>query len=335
LVVKIESIEIIRMNNQILYITVDANKADERIDKFLAGQLPSVTRSRLKKIIDDDRVTISGKAVKANHLVKTGEEIRIHFPEPPKQTLEPEDIALDIVYEDQHLLVVNKPAGMIVHPAFGNYSGTLVNALLAHCERLSSVSGDVRPGLVHRLDKDTTGLLVVAKDNVTHVGLARQLSKRKMERQYCAIVWGNPKTDKGTVEAPLARHHKERTRMAIHQEGKRAVTHYTVLKRFVLTSFIQLQLETGRTHQIRVHMNSIGHPVFGDSTYGGKGKQVSGLNHDRTIFFVRLFKTFKRQMLHARTLAFEHPITKQWVSFESDIPDDMQALLAELEKSPV
>ncbi len=323
------------MKNQVLNITVDPDHGGERLDKFLAGQLPSVTRSKIKRIIDDHRVTIDGSAAKANHITKPGEEICIDFPEPQKHTLEPEHIPLDIVYEDQHLLVVNKPADMIVHPAFGHYSGTLVNALLAHCDRLSNVASDIRPGLVHRLDKNTTGLLVVAKDDVTHVELARQLSARKMKRHYCAVVWGNPERNSGSIKAPLARHPRERVRMAIHAQGKQAVTHYKVLERQPLTAFLQLRLETGRTHQIRVHMSSIGHPVFGDSTYGGRGKQISGLNHDRTAFFSRLIKKYTRQMLHAKTLAFEHPKSRQWISFDSEIPQDMQSLLRELENTPV
>ena len=273
-----------------------------------------------------------GKAlpVKAGHLVRPGETIVVTFPATAPTDVEPEEIPLEIVFEDEHLLVVNKAAGMVVHPAYANLSGTLVNALLAHCRSLSSIGGDARPGLVHRLDKDTSGLLVVAKSDLAHVGLARQLSEHKMEREYRAIVWGHLRQKQGCVRAALMRNPKDRLRMMIHPEGKMAVTHYQVLEELPLTSCMQLNLETGRTHQIRVHMSSLGHPVFADATYGGRTKQLAGLNHDKTQLGLHLLKTYTRQMLHARTLAFIHPITGEMKRFESAIPADMQALLDEL-----
>lgn len=318
------------MLEQLVEIVVSPGQGKERLDLFLMARLPAVTRAKLKRLIDEEQITVDGRPCKAGHLVRPGEIVVVHFPPPSSGEVEPEEIPLDIVYEDEHLLVVNKPAGMVVHPAYANFSGTLVNALLAHCRRLSSVGGDTRPGLVHRLDKETSGLLVVAKDDVTHVGLARQLSERKMEREYRAIVWGHLKQKSGTVQAALMRNPKDRLRMMIHQEGKMAITHYRVLEELPLTSYMQLNLETGRTHQIRVHLSSLGHPVFADATYGGRTKQLAGLSHERTRIGLHLLGSCSRQMLHARTIAFLHPISGELKRFESDIPADMQALLNEL-----
>ncbi len=323
------------MSEKIITLIVPDGKEKERLDKFLANQLPSVTRAKLKTLIDDDLILVNGKPTKAGHLTRPGEEIVVHFPTIMPTTVEAEDIPLNIVFEDAHLIVVNKAAGMVVHPAFGNFRGTLVNALLAHCNKLSSVGGETRPGLVHRLDKDTSGLLVIAKDDPTHVGLARQLSERKMEREYHAIVWGHPKQMQGTVEAALMRNPKDRLRMMIHPDGKHAITHYRVLEKLPLTSYLQLNLETGRTHQIRVHMASLGHPIFADATYGGRSRQLAGLNHDKTQWGMHLLKTYTRQMLHARTLSFVHPITHELLRFSSEIPQDMSSLLQELRQFSV
>ncbi|MBN1542881.1 RluA family pseudouridine synthase [candidate division KSB1 bacterium] len=318
-------------NEPTIELYINEGKAKERLDKFLTQQLPSVTRSKIQKLIEAGEVTVDGEAVKSNHLVRPGERLVIHFPRSPKQSVEGENIPLSIVYEDEHLLVVNKPAGMVVHPAFGNMAGTLVNALIFHCQKLSSVGGETRPGLIHRLDKDTSGLLVVAKDDVTHVALARQLAERLIKREYRSIVWGHFRDKRGTIEAAMARHHRERTRMVIDPDGKHAVTHYEVLREYDLLSLLRLNLETGRTHQIRVHMSSIGHPVFADAVYGGRSKQLAGLNHSRTELGLRWLKTYTRHMLHAKTLAFFHPMRRETVSFDSPLPDDMQAFLIELE----
>ncbi len=323
------------MSEKTITLTVPEDKEKERLDKFLTHQLPSVTRAKLKNLIDDDKVLVNGKPTKAGHLIRPGEEVVVHFPVVMPTTVEAEEIPLEIVFEDAHLIVVNKPAGMVVHPACGNFRGTLVNALLAHCNKLSSVGGETRPGLVHRLDKDTSGLLVVAKDDVTHVGLARQLADRKMEREYHAIVWGHPRQPRGTVEAALQRNPKDRLRMMIHPDGKHAVTHYIVLEKFLLTSYLQLNLETGRTHQIRVHLASLGHPVFADATYGGRSRQLAGLNHDNTRLGLHLLKICTRQMLHARTLAFLHPVTQELLRFSSALPEDMAGLLQELRQFSV
>lgn len=315
------------MDEKSLEITVPEGKEKERLDKFLANQLPSVTRANLKRLVDEERVTINGQPTKAGHTIRPGEVVRVAFPARHETEILPEEIPLDIIYEDEFLLVVDKPPGMVVHPAFGNMSGTLVNALLAHCLQLSGVGGDKRPGLVHRLDKDTSGLLVVAKDDVTHVGLAKQLSAHKIEREYRAVVWGHLKQKSGRIEAALARSPKDRTRMMIHPDGKHAVTNYEVLEEHAITSYLKLNLETGRTHQIRVHLASLGHPVFSDATYGGRGKQLAGLNKTRSQFVIRLLQEFKRQMLHARTLVFIHPITHELMRFDSPLPQDMVKLL--------
>jgi len=278
-------------------------------------------------------VTVDGHNTKAGYLVRPGERILILFPAFAPTRIEPEDLPLDIIYEDEHLLVVNKAAGMVVHPAFANLSGTLVNALLAHCQSLSDIGGETRPGLVHRLDKDTSGLLVVAKNDVAHLALSKQLSERKMEREYRAIVWGHLRQKSGRIEAALMRNPKDRLRIMIHPDGKPAVTHYQVLQEFPLTSYLRLNLETGRTHQIRVHMASLGHPVFSDATYGGRAKQLAGLNQAHTRLALDLLKQFPRQMLHARTLAFVHPATRELVRFDAPLPKDMQELLAALEQA--
>lgn len=323
------------MEEQSLQFIVPNGKSKQRLDLFLTGQLPSVTRAKLKRLVDDDKITVNGVPTKAGHIVRPGEVINVFFPPSENNDLAPEDVPLDILYEDNCLLVVNKPAGMVVHPAYGNMSGTLVNALLGHCRSLSDVGGPVRPGLVHRLDKETSGLLVVAKDDVTHVALAKQLSAHKIDREYRAIVWGHLKEKSGRIEAALGRHPKDRTKQRLDPNGKHAVTNYVVLDESTFTSYVKLNLETGRTHQIRVHMMALGHPVFSDSTYGGRGKKLAGMSPERTKFVTRLFKKFTRQMLHARILAFQHPLTKELMSFESPIPTDMQELWHILKSSTV
>lgn len=323
------------MEDRILEVHVAADKKKERLDKFLTQQLPSVTRAQLKRLIDDQQVTVDGEVAKAGQAVRPGQTILLHFPAPPPVDLAAEEIPLDVVYEDDCLIVINKPPGMVVHPAYGNMRGTLVNALLAHCTFLSQIGGKSRPGLVHRLDKDTSGLLVVAKDDIAHVTLARRLSAHKIDREYRAVVWGHLKEKQGRIEAPLARHPKDRTRMHIDADGKQAVTHYQVLQEMSFTSYLKLNLETGRTHQIRVHMASIGHPVFLDAVYGGRGRQMANLSNAQANLVNRLFKKFNRQMLHARTLAFHHPRTDELYVFSSPLPDDMKELLHILKSSSV
>jgi 23S rRNA pseudouridine1911/1915/1917 synthase len=265
--------------------------------------------------------------------VSPGEVIQVTLPREPPQDAVAEKIPLEIVYEDEHLLVVNKPAGMVIHPAYGHSRGTLVNALLHHCNHLSSVNGPTRPGVVHRLDKDTTGLLVVAKSDAVHASLSRQFSRRTVEREYEAIVWGVFKEKQGTVEAQLGRSRSDRKRMAVVSDGKAAITHYTVLERFRYLSLVRLKLGTGRTHQIRVHLAHIHHPVLGDPGYGGR--QIiwgSGLPGQRSEV-QKLLKILGRQALHARTLGFLHPVSGHRVTLDSPLPPDMLEALSLLRQT--
>ena len=289
--------------------------ADEniRIDKFIASKLDGVTRSHIQKLIDDGCVTVDGKNVKSNHKLKIGQSIDVAMPEAKQLDVAAEDIALDIVYEDEHLLVVNKPQNMVVHPAAGNYEGTLVNALMHHCgDSLSGINGVIRPGIVHRIDKDTSGLLLVAKDDATHIGLSEQIKEHSLTRKYIALVHGNFKNDEGTVDAPIGRHPTDRKRMCITEKNsKNAVTHYRVLQRFMEYTLVECKLETGRTHQIRVHMASLGHPVMGDKTYGVKKEKYN----------------LSGQLLHAKIVGFVHPVTKEYMEFETDIPERFMRFL--------
>jgi len=315
-------------------IVVPPRKERERLDKFLAREVSRISRSFLQKLIEEEKVLVNGKPTKPHHLILPNEKIEIHIPQPPKLEVIPEDIPLDIIYEDENLLVVNKKAGMVVHPALGNYSGTLVNALLYHCNRLSLVSGTLRPGLVHRLDKGTSGLLVVAKDDHTHRQLALQFSRREIEREYWAIVWGQLEEKEGRIETQIGRSPKNRKRMSVVPEGKVAVTNYVVIEEFHLLSLIKLRLETGRTHQIRVHLSHIGHPVFGDGVYGGRNKRLGSLSNRDRERAAKLLEMMPRQALHAKTLGFFHPVRKEFMRFDSELPGDMESLLEELRNQP-
>jgi 23S rRNA pseudouridine1911/1915/1917 synthase len=270
---------------------------------------------------------VNDVAVKSNYKVKAGDIVRLVLAHPTyEQLLTPENILLDIVYEDDQLLVINKPAGMVVHPGHGNYSGTLVNALAYHFENLPLNSSE-RPGLVHRIDKDTTGLLVVAKTEHAMAYLSKQFADKTSEREYIALVWGNIEEEEGTVEGNIGRHDTNRMRMAVHEsdeKGKPAVTHYKVLERFGYVTLVSCQLETGRTHQIRVHMKHIGHTLFNDERYGGDAI-LKGTTFTKYKQFVdNCFKVLPRQALHAKTLGFEHPITKEFLRFDTPIPQDLQ-----------
>jgi 23S rRNA pseudouridine1911/1915/1917 synthase len=309
----------------VIQATIAADAAGWRLDRALAAALPTVSRERLKSLIsagevrNPEGVQVRDPAAKA----KTGVyEVRI--PEPAPAHNEPQDIALEIVYEDDHLVIVDKPAGMVVHPAAGNFDGTLVNALLHHCAgRLSSIGGVARPGIVHRIDKDTSGLLVVAKTDVAHEGLSAQFAKHSIDRRYQAIVAGVPNPASGTVDAPLARSSANRQKMAIVADGrgKRAVTHFQLVTPLRDAALIECRLETGRTHQVRVHMTSIGHPLLGDPVYG----------RTRTVHRDVLNQLdFKRQALHAAVLGFIHPVSKENLSFKSAVPSDMQELFRAL-----
>ncbi len=294
----------------------------ERLDRF-AAQMSGLTRSAVQSLADDGAVTVNGKKAPKNYRLRSGDEVAVAVPEPTVYEAKPENIPLDIVYEDADLLVVNKPKGMVVHPAAGNYDGTLVNALLYHCHDLSGINGVLRPGIVHRIDKDTSGLLIVAKNDRAHQGLAEQIKVHSFTRIYEAIVYGRLRDDSGTVNAPIGRHPTKRKQMAVTPvNSKPAVTHYEVIARYDgntkhgAFTHVRLRLETGRTHQIRVHMASIGHPVVGDAVYGPDAYQ----------------KELHGQCLHARTIGFVHPVTGAYLEFTSDLPPYFKDFLAYIEK---
>ena len=298
-----------------------------RVDKFLMNMIENTTRNKIQQAAENGSILVNDVPVKSNYKVKAGDVVRLVLAHPTyEQLLTPENIPLDIVYEDDQLLVINKPAGMVVHPGHGNYSGTLVNALAYHFENLPMNSSE-RPGLVHRIDKDTTGLLVVAKTEHAMAYLTKQFAEKTSEREYIALVWGNIEEDEGTVEGNIGRHDTNRMRMAVHEsdeKGKHAVTHYKVLERFGYVTLVSCQLETGRTHQIRVHMKHIGHTLFNDERYGGDSI-LKGTTFTKYKQFVdNCFKVLPRQALHAKTLGFEHPITKEFLRFDTPIPQDLQ-----------
>ena len=298
-----------------------------RVDKFLMNMIENTTRNKIQQAAENGSILVNDVAVKSNYKVKAGDVVRLVLAHPTyEQLLTPENIPLDIVYEDDQLLVINKPAGMVVHPGHGNYSGTLVNALAYHFENLPMNSSE-RPGLVHRIDKDTSGLLVVAKTDFAMAYLTKQFAEKTSEREYIALVWGNIEEDEGTVEGNIGRHDTNRMQMTVHSnedKGKPAVTHYKVLERFGYVTLVSCQLETGRTHQIRVHMKHIGHTLFNDERYGGDAI-LKGTTFTKYKQFVEnCFKVLPRQALHAKTLGFEHPITKEFLRFDSPIPQDLQ-----------
>ena len=311
-------------------------KKKERIDTFLTNAIENATRSRIQKLIDAGLVTVNKKIVKANYQVKPLDIIEaVHPISPRPEDTEPEDIPLDIVYEDEFLLVVNKPAGMVAHPAYANFTGTLVNALLHHTKSLSNVNEPGRPGIVHRLDKDTSGLLVVAKDDWVHAKLAEQFSKHTAEREYNAICWGKFEKNEGAVETYITRSKKDRKKFTVSEfEGKQAITMYKVIEEFEFTSLIKLNLKTGRTHQIRVHLSSIGKPIFGDATYGGRQIRFGSELPQIKNRVHNLLEIMPRQALHAKTLGFIHPKTKEIMRFDSKLPKDLQQLILKLKSQP-
>ena len=293
-------------------VVTDAGK---RLDKLISEQLPELTRSAVQHLMQDGCVTIAGKPVKKNTRASAGDVITVELPEPKEVEIEPENIPLDIVYEDEDIIVVNKPKGMVVHPAPGNWSGTLVNALMYHCgDSLSGINGEIRPGIVHRIDKDTSGLLVVAKNDRAHQSLAEQIKVHSAGRRYFAVVYGTPREQKGTVNAPIARHPIDRKKMAVLAGGREAITHYEVLEQYAGYSYLTFLLETGRTHQIRVHMAHIGHPIIGDPLYGpAKDKwKLQG------------------QCLHAGELTLTHPATGERMTFQAPLPAYFTTVLQKL-----
>ena len=304
------------MSRQIDLI-VENDFSGVRIDKFLAENIDFLTRSMIAGLIDDGNVSVFGKKAQKSYKCKVNDEITVIIPAPKALETKAENIPLDIVYEDDDLLVVNKPKGMVVHPAPGNYEGTLVNALLYHCgSSLSGINGVIRPGIVHRIDKDTTGALLVCKTDLAHRDLAQQLKEHSITRRYRAIVHGNLKEEEGTIEGAIGRHPTERKKMAINlKNGKPAVTHYKVLEHYKNYSYIECRLETGRTHQIRVHMSSIGHPLVGDFVYGPKKCP---------------FPNLEGQTLHAMVLGFVHPVTKEYLEFTAPLPQYFEKLQKKL-----
>lgn len=290
---------------------------EERIDRCIAALIDSLSRSFIQKMIREGRVCVNGQSVKANYRVKTDDDVSFELPPAQEPVIEPENIPLDILYEDADVLVVNKPKGMVVHPAAGHYSGTLVNAVMFHCKNsLSGINGVMRPGIVHRIDKDTTGSILICKNDLSHQEIARQLKEHTIVRRYRAIVYGVLKEDEGCINAPIGRDMKERKKMAVNEKnGKEAVTHYRVLERFSSYTYIECRLETGRTHQIRVHMASIGHPLLGDCVYGPKKCPFSSL---------------EGQTLHAMALGFMHPVTGQYVETCAPLPPYFEKLLTVL-----
>jgi 23S rRNA pseudouridine1911/1915/1917 synthase len=310
-------------------IVVDKGQNPLRIDKYLMNFIENATRNKIQAAAKDGSIFVNDIAVKSNYKVKPFDVIRVKFEHPPfENLLVGEDLPLDIVYEDDDLLVVNKSAGIVVHPGHGNYSGTLINALIFHFENLPKNSSD-RPGLVHRIDKDTSGLLVVAKTEHAMAHLSKQFKDKTSEREYVAIVWGNVKEDEGTVEGHIGRHPKNRLQNTVYEgddayKGKPAVTHYKVIERLGYVTLLSCKLETGRTHQIRVHMKYISHTLFNDERYGGN-LILKGTTFTKYKQFVsNCFKVLPRQALHAKTLGFEHPVTGKQMSFNTDVPEDMQ-----------
>lgn len=300
---------------------IDVSVAGTRLDVFLTEYFKDLTRSRIQKLIADGEVTVNQSATKANTKLKIGDVVEVNIPKPKETQLQAEEIPLDIVYEDKHMLVVNKPQGMVVHPAAGNYCGTLVNALMAYCgDNLSGINGEIRPGILHRIDKDTSGLLLVAKDDKAHLGLSEQIKAHSLTREYICLVHGRIKENSGTIDAPIGRDPKDRKKMTItHKNSKNAVTHFFVLERFEKYTLVKCRLETGRTHQIRVHMSKNGHPIVGDPVYGRKKEE---------------FK-LKGQLLHAWKVGFIHPITGEYMEFEREVPEYFEGVLESLRRRSI
>lgn len=300
-----------------LFFNITIEEQGERIDKYLSVMIEGKSRSFVQGLIDDKKVKANGKVIKSNYKVKNNDCIEVEMPDPIELNVSAEEMNLDIVYEDEDVLVVNKEKGIVVHPAPGNYTGTLVNGILHHCSDLSGINGVIRPGIVHRIDKDTSGILVIAKNDEAHNNLAVQFKEHSIKREYYALVEGKFSNIKGTIDKPIGRDKKERIKMAINSDGKRAVTHYEVLEQYDKgVSLVKCTLETGRTHQIRVHMASIGHPLVGDLVYGYKRQKFN----------------VEGQALHAKTLGFIHPRTKEYIEFTSELPSYFKELLEKLRK---
>jgi 23S rRNA pseudouridine1911/1915/1917 synthase len=313
-------------------LVIDKGQVQTRIDKFLMNTIKNASRSRIQSATEAGNVQVNGKTTKSSYKVKPGDVITIVLAHPPRdREVKPENIPLDIVYEDDDLIIINKPPGFVVHPGFGNYSGTLVNALMYHFQTLPFFKqGETRPGLVHRIDKDTSGIMIIAKNELAMTKLAKQFYDRTTDRKYLALVWGDLKADEGTIEGHIGRDLKDRMLMTVFPEGdhgKHAKTHYKVVERFGYVTLVECKLETGRTHQIRVHFKYIGHTLFNDERYGGN-KVLKGTTFAKYKQFVEnCFQICPRQALHAKSLGFTHPTTGEWMHFDSELPADMTALL--------
>jgi 23S rRNA pseudouridine1911/1915/1917 synthase len=318
-------------------IVVDKGQQPVRIDKFLVNRLLDISRSRIQAAAEAGNILVNDRVVSSNYKIKPEEVISIVLPYPPRETeILPEDIPLDIVFEDEHILVINKPAGMVVHPGVGHWSGTLINALYYHFRDLPLFqSGEIRPGLVHRLDKNTSGILLIAKTELALNRLSRQFYDRTTSRKYMALVWGIPEVDEGTIEGHIGRDIRDRKKMAVYpdgSQGKAAVTHYKLLERLGYISLVECQLETGRTHQIRVHFQHIRHPLFNDETYGGD-QILKGTTFTKYRQFVQnCFQVLPRHALHAKSLQFSHPETRERMFFDSELPGDMQQVIEKWRK---
>lgn len=314
------------------FFIADKGQVPLRVDKFLMNFIPDTTRSKIQKAAEEGRIRINGQSVKSNHKVKPGDEVKVVLDEAPREIdIIAQNIPIEILYEDESVAVINKAPGMVVHPGHGNYTGTLVNALKYHFDNLPSMTAELdRPGLVHRIDKDTSGLLVIAKTEQAMKSLTEQFRSRSIERLYNALVWGSPEEKSGTIEGNIGRHQKDRLLMAVFEDGihgKSAVTHYKVLEEFLYVTLVECKLETGRTHQIRVHFKHMGHPIFNDERYGGD-KILKGTTFSKYKQFVEnCFNLCPRQALHAKTLGFSHPLSGERMFFESPIPNDMRSLI--------
>lgn len=310
-------------------LSYPVDEAPERLDLFIARHVPELTRSAVQRLIDAGLITVNGVPPRSSLKLKGGEQVLIEIPPPAPAVPEAEELPLAILYEDGDLIVVDKAAGMSVHPGAGTPTGTLVNALLAHCDDLSGIGGEIRPGIVHRIDKDTTGVIVVAKNDRSHLALANQFKEHSIKRVYVALVYGSPKTDKGRIESVIGRHPTDRKKMSgSARHGRHAVTHWKVIGRYGAVTAVELRLETGRTHQIRVHLSEAGFPLLGDPVYGGSGR----INNLQDAKLRALIRELGRQALHARTLGFIHPATGQYLEFSSPLPEDMARIIAHLEQ---
>ena len=300
-------------------VIVKENNRKKRLDSFISEECGlNLSRTMVKKLLDEEKILVNNKLQKASYKPEIGDILTIDIPKPKEIKLEAQDIPVPVVYEDNDIIVVNKPKGMVVHPANGNPDGTLVNAILAMCkDSLSGIGGEIRPGIVHRLDKDTSGLLIVAKNDLAHMNMSKQIQERKVTKKYIALVKGNVPEDEATIHMPIARSTKDRKKMAVDAKGKDAITHFKVLKRYGKYTLLELKIETGRTHQIRVHMSYIGHPVVGDMVYSN-GKNEFGV---------------KGQMLHAKSLEFKHPVTNKEMHLEAELPEYFKKVLAKLDSA--